>query len=126
MFSYRALVAVGQVVFLLAVVDASYSPSVLGYYVPLLNYICIDTSPHWARSETMLQQILLHEVAHHFVVTEYPAASRQCWLNEGLAGNLEMSLFEGARFEYPLLNPPLFQLAQASLYEAEKPLQMEL
>jgi hypothetical protein len=101
--------------------DADYSPSVLGYYIPLLNYISIDTHPAWARRDGTLQQILLHELAHHFLVTEFPQASNQCWLNEGLAGNLEVTLFDGQRFEYPLLNPALFQIAQAAIYDRQHP-----
>lgn len=92
-------------------------PEVLGYYVPLLNYICVDTGTRWNRSEEMLQQVLLHEVAHHFIVTEYSAASHKCWLNEGLAGNLEVTLFDEDHFEYPLINPALFALAQRAAFD---------
>lgn len=96
------------------------SSNVLGYYVPLLNYISVDTTRRWARSEVMLQQVLLHEIAHHFIVTEHPGASRQCWLNEGLAGTLEVTLFEQDHFEYPLFNMPLFLLAQRAARENPK------
>ena len=97
--------------------DEDGGSNVLGYYVPLLNFISVDTTRRWARSEVMLQQVLLHEVAHHFIVTEHPAASRQCWLNEGLAGTLEVTLFETHHFEYPLFNMPLFLLAQRAVHE---------
>ena len=63
----------------------------------------------------MLKQILLHEVAHHFIVTEYPAASKECWLNEGLAGNLEVTQFEDGRSEYPLLNPVLMGIVRHAI-----------
>jgi hypothetical protein len=59
----------------------------------------------------VLRQILLHEIAHHFAISCYPRANEECWLNEGLAGNLEMALFDDSRFEYPLVNPSLFSLA---------------
>jgi hypothetical protein len=94
------------------VVDLAYSPSLLGYYIPFLNLISIDTKPAWTREQAMLKQILLHEIAHHFIVTQFPAASKECWLNEGLAGNLEVSLFENGRFEYPLLNPILMGIVR--------------
>lgn len=97
------------------VVDLGYSPSLLGYYIPFLNLISVDTKPAWTRERAMLKQILLHEIAHHFIVTEYPAASKECWLNEGLAGNLEVTLFEEGRFEYPLLNPVLLGIARHSI-----------
>ena len=103
------------------VVDPGYSPSVLGYYVPMFNYIRVDTNPAWARTDAMLQQILLHEVAHHFIVTEFPKASKRCWLNEGLAGTLEVTLFEDEHFEYPLFNPALYQIAQAAAYDRNHP-----
>ncbi len=94
------------------VVDLAYSPSLLGYYIPFFNLISVDTKPAWARERPMLEQILLHEVAHHFIVTEYPAAGKECWLNEGLAGAFEVTLFEDRRFEYHLLNPTLLGIAR--------------
>jgi len=97
------------------VVDLAYSPSLLGYYIPFLNLISVDTKPAWTREPAMLKQILLHEIAHHFIVTQFPAASKECWLNEGLAGNLEVTLFENGRFEYPLLNPILMGIARHSI-----------
>jgi hypothetical protein len=97
------------------VLDMAYSPSLLGYYIPFLNLISVDTKPAWTREPVMLRQILLHEIAHHFIVTQYPPASRECWLNEGLAGNLEVTLFENGRFEYPLLNPLLLGIARHSV-----------
>lgn len=94
------------------VVDLAYSPSLLGYYIPFFNMISVDTKPAWAREKPMLEQILLHEVAHHFIVTQYPAAGKECWLNEGLAGAFEVTLFENRCFEYHLLNPTLLGIAR--------------
>jgi hypothetical protein len=94
------------------VVDLAYSPSLLGYYIPFFNMISVDTKPVWAREKPMLEQILLHEVAHHFIVTQYPEAGKECWLNEGLAGAFEVTLFEDRRFEYHLLNPTLLGIAR--------------
>jgi hypothetical protein len=102
------------------VVDLAYSPTLLGYYVPFFNMISVDTKPVWAREKMMLEQILLHEIAHHFILTEYPDAAKECWLNEGLAGNLEMTLFEKGRFEYPLLNPPLLAIARRTVMSCHR------
>jgi len=107
------------------VLDYGYSPSVLGYYVPLLNYISIDTTPVCTQSEEMLEQVLLHEIGHHFIVTEHPAASQECWLNEGLAGALEVTVFDDNTFEYTLLNPVLFQVAQSVAYEPKNRLDLK-
>ena len=97
------------------IIDQRYAPDILGYYIPLLNYISIDTAP-CSQDDAMLEQVLLHEVAHHFIVTEWPPASGECWLNEGLAGALEVTVFEGARFEHPLVNPVLYQLAREEAF----------
>ena len=97
------------------VVDLSYSPQLLGYYLPIFNLISVDTTASWTREPETLRQILLHEVAHHFIITDYPEASDRCWLNEGLAGNLEMTLFDGETFEYPLINPPLLRIARRTI-----------
>jgi hypothetical protein len=97
------------------VVDLGYSPSLLGYYIPFLNMISVDTRLPWTREKVMLDQILLHEVSHHFILTQFPRAGKECWLNEGLAGNLEMTLFEGSRFEYPLLNPILLGISRRAV-----------
>jgi hypothetical protein len=94
------------------VIDYGYAPNLLGYYIPLFNYISIDTACAWTLGEEMLDQILLHEVSHHFIVTGHHRASKECWLNEGLAGALEVSVFDDDSFEHPLLNPLLYQLAR--------------
>ena len=98
------------------VVDYGYAPSLLGYYIPLFNYISIDTACVWTLEDKMLEQILLHEVSHHFIATEYSGASKECWLNEGLAGALEVTAFDEDSFEHPLLNPLLYQLARRVAY----------
>ncbi|HVR76051.1 MAG TPA: hypothetical protein VMT52_17095, partial [Planctomycetota bacterium] len=107
------------------IVDHGYSPSLLGYYVPLFNYIHIDTVPAWTRNEEFLEQVILHEVAHHFIVSEWPAASSECWLNEGLAGALEVSVFRGHRFESPLLNPVLYQIAHRAAHDQGRKLDLK-
>ncbi len=107
------------------VIDLAYSPSLLGYYVPLLNLISVDTRAAWAREQGMLRQILLHEVGHHFIVACFPSLSRECWFNEGLAGNLEMSLFDEARMETPLLNPVLLGIAQRATRQGHPAVDLE-
>ena len=99
------------------VTDFRNAPDVLGYYVPLFNFISIDTPPSWPQNEEILEQILLHEIAHHFIVTLRPSASSECWLNEGLASNLETALHDGDHFEHPLFNPSLFAIAQRAVYD---------
>jgi hypothetical protein len=101
-----------------AILDYGYSPTLLGYYVPFFNYISVDTASVSTQSEEMLDQVLLHEIAHHFIATEFPRASQECWLNEGLAGSLEVTLFKEDHFEHPLFNPILFQIAQRTAYSS--------
>ncbi len=106
------------------VLDYRYSPDVLGYYVPLLDYVCIDTNPVWPELDRVLGQILLHEIAHHFIAMVHPEAGRSCWLNEGLAGTLEVTLFDERHFEYPLFHPVLFQVASRAAFANESPLRV--
>ncbi len=101
------------------VVDLRHSPDILGYYLPFLNLISVDSTEDPRENET-LDQVLLHEIAHHFIVTEWPSASSECWLNEGLAGALEVSLFDNDGFEFPLLNPVLGQIAHNAVYGREE------
>lgn len=98
------------------VIDYTHTPEVLGYYVPIFNFISVDTTDGWPHSDELLDQILMHEIAHHFIVTQYSAASRECWLNEGVAGVMEMTLENGSHFEFPLFNPTLYQLARHVAY----------
>lgn len=97
------------------VVDHRYSPRLLGYYLPFFNVINLDTIPAWTRDSEVLRQILLHEISHHFFITRHPEVSGECWLNEGLAGNLEVSLFDETHFETPLLNPQLLVIARLAV-----------
>jgi hypothetical protein len=94
------------------VVDHSYCPDLLGYYVPFLRLIRVDTRPAMTSERRGLDQVLLHEIAHHFVANEYPRATRECWLNEGLASNLEVTVIEDGRAEHPLLNAPLLEIVR--------------
>ena len=101
------------------VCDRRSAPDILGYYVPFLRYISVDTAP-CGEDESLLDQVLLHEISHHFIATEWSGASSECWLNEGLAGALEVSVFDDRRFEHPLVNPLLFPIAQNAAYERDR------
>ena len=106
------------------VLDYGHSPDLLGYYVPVINYISVDTNPVWAESDGLIGQVLLHEIAHHMIISMCSRASSECWLNEGLAGALEMSLYQDEHFECPLFNPVLFHVASRTAHAARKPLDL--
>ena len=109
------------------VLDYSYNPDLLGYYVPFLQMIRIDSRAAASNLVSDLGQVLLHEIAHHFLVNELPGISGKCWLNEGLAGNLEVGVIEKDRAEFPLLNPVLLKIAQREITENEnRPLLADL
>ena len=109
------------------VLDYSYNPDLLGYYVPFLRMIRIDSRAAASNLVSDLDQVLLHEIAHHFLVNELPGISGKCWLNEGLAGNLEVGVIEKDRAEFPLLNPVLLKIAQREITENKnRPLLAEL
>ncbi len=103
------------------IVDYSHSPDLLGYYIPVINYISVDTSPVWSGSDDLIGQVLLHEVAHHFIISLYSKASDECWLNEGLAGAFETTLYDQERMECPLFNPVLYQVASQAFRTADEP-----
>ena len=92
-------------------------PDLLGYYVPLFNWIEIETQTELTRSEEGLHQVLCHEISHHFLAVSFDDVVSECWLNEGLAGNLEMTLTDEDGAEFPLLNPILLQLTRRHLFE---------
>lgn len=102
-----------------ATIDYNYAPDLLGYYVPFFRVIRIDTRPPMTSKAQGLEQVLLHEIAHHFIVAEYPEATNECWLNEGLAGCLEVTVVEDGHVATPLLNPVLANLARRALREPE-------
>lgn len=97
--------------------DYSYAPDLLGYYVPFLQMIHIDTRATATNHASDLDQVLLHEISHHFLVSELPGISSRCWLNEGLAGNLEVGIIGKDRAEFPLLNPILLRIARREINE---------
>ena len=95
--------------------DYSYNPDLLGYYVPFLQMIRIDSRAAASNLVSDLDQVLLPEIVHHFLVSELPGISGKCWLNEGLAGNLEVGIIDEKRAEFPLLNPVLLKIARREL-----------
>ena len=95
--------------------DYSYAPDLLGYYIPFLQAIHIDTRATTTNHSSDLDQVLLHEISHHFLVSELAGISSRCWLNEGLAGNLEVGIITEDRAEFPLLNPILLRIARREI-----------
>ena len=97
------------------ILDYSYAPDLLGYYIPFLQAIHIDTRATTTNHSSDLAQVLLHEISHHFLVSELAGISARCWLNEGLAGNLEVGIIAEDRAEFPLLNPILLRIARREI-----------
>ena len=95
--------------------DYSYAPDLLGYYIPFLQAIHIDTRATTTNHSSNLDQVLLHEITHHFLVSELAGISARCWLNEGLAGNLEVGIVTEEGAEFPLLNPILLRIARREI-----------
>ena len=89
------------------------SESTLGFYMGEFNYINIGTNVENVRKEPLLSEVLLHEIAHHFLITDYPDIVNKAWLNEGLAGVFEVTQFEDWNFEYPLFNPVLYEIVRS-------------
>lgn len=105
------------------VVDLHHTPDILGFYLPWFNVISIGAWPV-SQGRDALNQVLIHEVAHHFITTAWPSTSAECWFNEGLAGALEMSLLGEGHFEVQTLNPVLFQVAQQTLLSSDTPVSL--
>ena len=89
----------------------------LGYYMPYWDYICVDTSHRGVTNKdgemdyVAMRTILVHELAHYFILSKYPGIQKKTWLNEGLAGIFESLLFDDERAELPYLHPLLFSVA---------------
>ena len=78
-----------------------------GFYLPMFDLIHL--SPRRPRGAVDDLSVILHEMAHHFLISAHPKTSSQYWMNEGLACCLEVSFFD----EHGQLHTPLFH---ASLY----------
>lgn len=87
-----------------------------GYYLPMLDLVHL--SPRRPRGDIDDRTVILHEVAHHFLISAYPQTSSQYWLNEGFACALEVSFFdEDGTLRTPLFHPELFSQASRVLRE---------
>lgn len=99
------------------VVDYRPQEAPLGTYVPFFGSIRVELGRGLALEENqeLLDQVLLHEMAHHFILRKFPDLDSQPWLNEGLACVLEVSVFDAEGFEHPLLNPYLLRVARDAI-----------
>lgn len=79
----------------------------LGCYLKFFDWIIVNGQ--YPDVMDQIETVLLHELAHFFATTDYSEISERCWLNEGLAGVLECTLYERWHFEYMLFNPFLFE-----------------
>lgn len=89
-----------------------------GYYFPWFQLIHL--SPREYSSDQggfgQSQRVILHELAHHFILNAYPKSSSRYWLNEGLACALETSFMDAeAEFVAPLYHSWLHQQAHRRL-----------
>ena len=86
-----------------------------GYYLPFLGLIHL--SPHEVGEDRLAREtVILHEMAHHFLVCAYPASRRLYWFNEGVACALEVSFFdERGRLVTPLYHLTLHRRARNAL-----------
>jgi len=85
-----------------------------GFYLPILDLI--QLSPRRPRGEEDDLTVILHEMAHHFLISAFPDTSSAYWLNEGLACCLEISFFDpDGSLRTPLFNQALHQHARRLL-----------
>ncbi len=87
-----------------------------GFYLPALDLIHL--SPRRPRGDADDLAVILHEMAHHFLISGYPRTSSRYWLNEGLACSLEVSYFDPeGRLVSPMFHLGLFTQARRLLRE---------
>lgn len=87
-----------------------------GYYLPLLKLIHL--SPHRDHVDDVGDTVILHEVAHHFLVWTFPKTTSVYWLNEGFACALEVSWFgDDGNLVTPLYHATLHQHARQALFQ---------
>ena len=101
---------------------------VLGYYLKPFEIVKIFTTSlaPWdpegkltqdeadEQEEKLLNTVLQHEIAHHFVLSRYPDLAKRSWLNEGLAGTVEEGVIEEEKASFSLGNPSLIKAAKAA------------
>lgn len=86
-----------------------------GYYLPLFRLIGLTPRlPPEERRDG--QTVILHELAHHFLISAYPETGDVYWLNEGIACMLELGFFdEHGKLVLPGYHPWLHLQAQQAL-----------
>lgn len=105
--------------------------SLMGYFIPYWDYISIDTS-HGALFKDgkvdydSMRIVLIHEVAHYFLLTKWPSLEYKPWLNEGLASVFETLLFDNEVAELPYFNPPLFYNTYSAIRKGKAETLVEL
>jgi hypothetical protein len=87
-----------------------------GFYLPAFDLIHL--SPRRPRGDADDLSVILHEMAHHFLISGYPSTSSRYWLNEGLACCLEVSFFDDdGRLRTPYFHSTLYGQARRLLRE---------
>ncbi|MCI0650675.1 MAG: hypothetical protein L0Z55_02195 [Planctomycetes bacterium] len=66
-----------------------------GFYFPFLGLIHLSPQAQFS-GDSAGNAVVLHELAHHFLISSFPASESCYWLNEGLACALEVSFFDAA------------------------------
>ena len=66
------------------------------------------------KAEELLHKVILHELAHHFLVNKYPGLADRCWLNEGLAGLVEEGEIGIEKATFTFWNSSLILVAKAA------------
>ena len=85
-----------------------------GFYLPFLDLVSL--SPRRPRGDADDLSVILHEMAHHFLISAHPKTSSQYWLNEGFACCLEVSFFDDlGDLQTPLFHTTLFSQARRLL-----------
>ena len=88
-----------------------------GYYLPFFRLIHLSPQ-HDHDNDDNQRTVILHEIAHHFLVSAFPRTRGLYWLNEGVACALEASFFDDSgRLVVPLYHLTLHQHARQSLLE---------
>ncbi|MGE3165506.1 MAG: hypothetical protein AB7O52_11415 [Planctomycetota bacterium] len=92
-----------------------------GYYFPWFQLIHLSPRDYSAepRGIGQAQRVILHELAHHFLLNAFPRSGSMYWLNEGLACALETSFFgDDDALIVPLYHSWLHQQAHQRLLES--------
>lgn len=89
-----------------------------GFYFPWLRLIHLSPRDNSDQPSELgeARKVILHELAHHFLVHTFPDSDSIYWLNEGLACALEISYFDrDGKLAVPLYHLWLHRQAHAAL-----------